>query len=182
MTFGFKIEVDDWCTMYAVWPDPGSRSRSPVLESHSRGVDRQSRTGLSCYFFLLIIIRIFKNLFDFWVSLHSFVYVWLFLAKTNSKNTDIKSQTIYIVLQNTYLIKLLCYILTFWNTYELYTQEHTHKHTHKNIHTSTHTRTYTHTGLTASFECLSWLILILSCECCLTLPFITTSTTTTTSV
>jgi len=27
-------------------PDPRSRSRSRVLESHSRGVDRQSRTGL----------------------------------------------------------------------------------------------------------------------------------------
>ena len=32
---------------YAVWPDPRSRSRSRVIESHSRGVDHQSRTGLN---------------------------------------------------------------------------------------------------------------------------------------
>jgi len=30
---------------YAVWPDPSLRSR--VIESHSRGVDHQSRTGLN---------------------------------------------------------------------------------------------------------------------------------------
>jgi len=38
---------------YAEWPDPRSRSRSRLLESHSRGVDCQSRTGL----FFMIIIR-----------------------------------------------------------------------------------------------------------------------------
>jgi len=35
-----------------IWPDPRSRSRSRVTESHSRGVDRQSRMGLNftiCY-------------------------------------------------------------------------------------------------------------------------------------
>jgi len=31
---------------YAVWPNPRSRSRSRALESHSRGVDRQSRMRL----------------------------------------------------------------------------------------------------------------------------------------
>jgi len=31
---------------YAVWPDPRSRSRSRVLESHSRGVHHQSCLGL----------------------------------------------------------------------------------------------------------------------------------------
>jgi len=31
---------------YAVWPDTRSRSRSRLLESHSNGVNRQSRTGL----------------------------------------------------------------------------------------------------------------------------------------
>ena len=31
---------------YAVWPDPRSRSRSRVLESHSSRIDRQSCTGL----------------------------------------------------------------------------------------------------------------------------------------
>jgi len=31
---------------YAVWPNARSRSRSRLLESHSRGVDRQSHTGL----------------------------------------------------------------------------------------------------------------------------------------
>ena len=38
---------------YAIWPDPRSRSRSRLLESHSRGVDRQSRTGL--IFFVLTV-------------------------------------------------------------------------------------------------------------------------------
>jgi len=32
---------------YAVWPDPRSRSRSAVIEIHSRGVDHQSLTGLN---------------------------------------------------------------------------------------------------------------------------------------
>jgi len=32
--------------LYAVWPDPKSRSRSRVLESHSRGVDCPSHTAL----------------------------------------------------------------------------------------------------------------------------------------
>ena len=40
---------------YAVWPDSRSRSRSRVLESHSRGVDRQSHMGL--------IFKFFKNFF-----------------------------------------------------------------------------------------------------------------------
>ena len=34
---------------YAVWPDPRSRSRSRVIKSHSRGVDRQSLTGLNFF-------------------------------------------------------------------------------------------------------------------------------------
>jgi len=38
---------DAW--WYAVWHDSRSRSRSWVLESHSRGVDRQSRTRLIFY-------------------------------------------------------------------------------------------------------------------------------------
>jgi len=37
--------TDAW--PYAVWPDPRSRSR--VIESHSRGVDRQSHTGLKFF-------------------------------------------------------------------------------------------------------------------------------------
>jgi len=50
--FRFKwILVCKWRSMsdarwYAVWPDPRSRSWLRVLESHSTGVDRQSRTGL----------------------------------------------------------------------------------------------------------------------------------------
>jgi len=34
----------------AVWPDTRSRSRSWLLESHSRGVDRQSRTWLVFFY------------------------------------------------------------------------------------------------------------------------------------
>jgi len=34
---------------YAVWPDPRSGSRSRVTESHSRGVDCQSRMGLNFF-------------------------------------------------------------------------------------------------------------------------------------
>jgi len=44
---------------YAVRPDPKSRSRPRVLESHSRGVDRKSRTGLN--YFLVIIITAAKE-------------------------------------------------------------------------------------------------------------------------
>jgi len=36
---------------YAVWPDPRSRSRSRVIESHSRGVAGQSRMGLNFVMF-----------------------------------------------------------------------------------------------------------------------------------
>jgi len=32
---------------YAILPDPRSRSRSGITDSHSRGVDRESRTGLN---------------------------------------------------------------------------------------------------------------------------------------
>jgi len=44
---------------YAAWSDLWSRSRSWVLESHSRGVDHQSRMGLMTNFFcnFLVILR-----------------------------------------------------------------------------------------------------------------------------
>jgi len=28
MKFGMYVEVDEWCTRYAVWPDPRSRLRA----------------------------------------------------------------------------------------------------------------------------------------------------------
>ena len=39
---------------YALWLDTRSRSRSRLLESHSRGVDRQSRTGV---IFVLVFLH-----------------------------------------------------------------------------------------------------------------------------
>ena len=66
---------------YAIWPDPRSRSRSRVIESHSRGVDRQSRTVLNfIVFFCCVRFNFFSNRPRGWLgrtSLNWPVFCWL---------------------------------------------------------------------------------------------------------
>jgi len=101
---------------YAVWPDPRSRSRSRVIESHSRGVDRQSRTGLNfqfcdvvgyCVFAHAVICNVVCILF--YVSLIYIIECSLVMTATAAAKFVCCYNYVYFVLEYFFLLLCACF-------------------------------------------------------------------------